>query len=94
MRAKQLGLVLVSYTLLAGCAPEQVPPTPDKVQPAFMAKDALPIVLTYPDGPALEAIQAGTLRRSGPCLFLDSGGGNTLILWGDDIRASRHVNAK
>lgn len=74
---------------LLGCSQPAPDPVTATTQPPHTAERALPVVLTYADGPALEAIMAGTLRRRGPCLFLDTGAQPALILWGDDVRAAR-----
>jgi hypothetical protein len=58
---------------------------PEITEPAYLAEGALPVLLTYPTGPALEALLSGTLRRRGPCLVLDTGSRSDLILWLDKV---------
>ena len=80
---------LLALSLVAACDSPSSEPVPDMTQPAHMPAEQLPTVLTYPGGPALEALVSGTLRRRGPCLVLDTGSRSDLILWLDDVEGVR-----
>ena len=82
MRALTLALV----AFLAACEQSAVPEpeVPVGLFPEPFVPAALPVLLTGEGVGAMEAISAGTLRRSGDCLYLDPSVEDGLIVWGDD----------
>ena len=54
--------------------------------PAPQVEARLPVILTLQNLGSMEAIVAGTLRRFGPCLYLEGGVEPQLIVWGEEVR--------
>ena len=54
--------------------------------PAPQSEARAPVILTAENLGGMEAIAAGTLRRIGPCLYLEGGVEPQLIVWGGKVR--------
>lgn len=70
--------------MIAGCTEQRALPVPERTEPAYTAKDALPVLLFDASSAGMEALITGRLRRAGPCLLLDTGEGGNVILWGSE----------
>lgn len=89
MNLPMFSALAVLLAALSGCSSGPALPTPDMVEPAHDAADALPVVLTDPSDIALQDQISGRLMRLGPCLYLQTGARSDLILWGDAVVAAR-----
>ena len=86
------GWHLVFVSLLAACSGESakdIPEVPTGEFPAEVPGDGMPVLLTYTDIGAMEAIQAGTLVMRGPCFYLSGAPDAAVILWEDGTRIVR-----
>ena len=75
---------LIPFLAACGQSAAPVSEVPVGLFPEPFLPAALPVLLTSESRGALEAISAGTLRRSGDCLYLDPSAEDGLIVWGDD----------
>ena len=81
-----------AIALVAGCSSEgdrATPEVPDGKFPLETRGDGMPVLLTYSDIGAMEAIQAGSLVMRGPCFHLSGAPEEAVILWQEGTRIVR-----
>ena len=89
---KPLIATLCAAALLSSCSDGNgtaVPAVPDGRLPSENRAAGLPVLLTYSNIGAMEAIQAGSLVMRGPCFYLSGAPDEAAILWEEGTRIVR-----
>lgn len=84
--------IACALALVSACSSEgdrATPAVPDGKFPVEARGDGMPVLLTYTDIGAMEAIQAGSLVMRGPCFHLSGAPDEAVILWEEGTRIVR-----